>query len=199
MEDLMSILDRKLVTSPRKEWWIGFGIDCLSLAFILHFVGVMYFEQWYTIVTSEHPLQGLPIFFGHKSVALVDLWTLQHVASGVAIGAFVTWQLGDWQHLIERTLFQVIIRVGSLAVLWEGFEYQFELGMLGHEVAEWKDGIEHWANRCIVDPLAVLFGAFVYRRWDKTLLPARWFSLVWIGANVLAPTCMSIQEWLFGQ
>lgn len=155
-------------------------------------IGFIYLVLLLTHLCVFH--QGLvPQFFGHKSSAMFDLWSIQHFFSGVIFGGFwLSERPRTWSEWRDAILLALV-----LCTVWEGQEFWAEIGGRGEAVATWKDGLEHWTNRFIADPALVLMGAFFYRLVPKSIWPALIYSLIWVIASLITPNCMSIQNWLF--
>ena len=134
---------------------------------------------------------GFPALIGDRTVALFDLWSAQHFCAGILAGAVVC-RVSPSLDPLRFALLAV-----CLALAWEAAELAMEAGWLGPAVSAWKDGFEHWGNRFVGDPLMVLSGALVARRfgraWMIVLAPAG----LWLAVNVTAPSSMSIQRLLF--
>lgn len=135
-------------------------------------------------------------WFGHKTNSVFDLWAIQHVLAGILIA----WchrgyrrGINDSSWPLESLLYTTLF----LALAWEGHEGWAEIGGRGTAIAFWKDGVEHWANRCIADPACVIIGALIFRAFPRTAKPALVLTILWTGANVCMPTCMTIQNLLF--
>lgn len=135
---------------------------------------------------------SLPLLFGDRSEAIFDLWTFQHLFSGIIIGSMLKYvgKNDHWEFLLIALI---------LALTWEATELAMELGVFGQAVAHWKNGFEHWGNRFIGDPMSVVLGALMARRfssvWKVILVPL----LVWLAINVYMPNAMSVQHMIFGQ
>jgi class 3 adenylate cyclase len=134
---------------------------------------------------------GPPRLVGDRTVALLDLWSIQHFCAGVLVGALLCRGAPQCNDM------RFVLAILALALAWEAMELAMEAGWLGPAVSAWKDGFEHWGNRFIGDPLMVLGGALVARRfrrsWKVALAPAS----IWLVANVAAPSSMSIQRLFF--
>lgn len=131
----------------------------------------------------------LPLVVGDRTEALFDLWSVQHFLSGVFIGTVLL--LPE-----KRSLKDLLTATLIVAFIWEAAELAMEYGIFGQVISSWKSGFEHWGNRFIGDPLMVVFGSmFAWKfssAWKWAFIPAS----VWLVANVVSPTSMSIQQWL---
>lgn len=123
-----------------------------------------------------------------KTVALFDVWSIEHFLTGVTVGAVVLYLSCKKPHSHLKFLMAVL----AVAYAWEFVEYNLEMGRSGIEaVTYWFQGVEYWPNRLGSDPALVLLGAFVALRFEKVRLPARMTSFTWMGAHVLVfPHCM---------
>jgi hypothetical protein len=136
----------------------------------------------------------LPRLVGDRSDAIFDLWSLQHFCAGVLLGTILL-----RSKLIHFPAWKELAMVVALfALSWEATELAMEAGATGHAIAVWKGSFEHWGNRLVGDPLMVISGALIARRfsyaWKIVLLPAA----IWLVVNVSSPNSMYIQHWLFG-
>lgn len=144
-------------------------------------------------ILASHTAPNLPFLVGDRSEAIFDLWSIQHLLSGIIIGSaltyFYTTRL-NWQK------FALLMLV--FALTWEATELAMESGWCGQAVSNWKRGFEHWGNRFIGDPLMVTIGGLITRRyksaWKWILIPAT----IWLIANIASPNSMSIQNFIFG-
>lgn len=145
------------------------------------------------------------LLFGLKTVALFDIWSIEHVLSGISVGAAIRKrnrkELGRFlgSDHTERSRYFDYIGVLCLAFAWETLEHYLETGLLGSGVEMWFQGVEFWANRLITDPLLLLVGYAIARRWPVVIWPARALSLAWLLGHIfLLPDSMALQRLLFG-
>lgn len=134
----------------------------------------------------------VPVMFGHKTKALLDLWSFEHALGGVLVS-----------HLLMKR--KCYLELADWAWFMLVLAYSWELGECGMEnfgsshMRTWLDGAEHWSNRLITDPCAFLFTGFM-ARWDRRV---PWISLPlylsWYGWNLVQPTCMTVQEQFFSR
>ena len=138
--------------------------------------------------------------WGPTTVALLDVWSIEHVLAGLSIGALVIKArafvlLGD-----EPMPRLVNVRVDLLGVLflsylWETVEHYLEEGLAGDAVAFWFAGVEAWGNRLLTDPLMVVLGYLVVARHPRLVWPARVLSAAWLVVHVfLFPHSMYLHE-----
>jgi hypothetical protein len=136
----------------------------------------------------------LPLLFGDKREAIFDLWSLQHFCSGILIGSLLACVIDASKTAWRK--FALIVLV--LALSWEATELAMESGLFGQAIMNWKNGYEHWTNRFVGDPLLVILGGLLTRRyksaWKWALVPAS----MWLIVNIASPNSMSIQRLLFG-
>jgi len=86
----------------------------------------------------------LEIIWGLKTVAMMDVWTIEHVLSGLSVGHAVRKnnhkifkkKLGLEEHHVITRHFD-IIGVLFLAYLWETIEHYLEVGIAGETVQFW--------------------------------------------------------------
>ena len=147
----------------------------------------------------------LEIIFGLKTHAILDIWAIEHLLSGISIGSAVRKK--------NHKVFQKILAVTDhnhhswwfamtgvlfLAYLWETFEHYLETGLAGARVEYWFQGVEFWPNRLIADPLMLVLGYWLAKKYPVLVWPARFISLVWIIVHVFVlPHSMYLQEILF--
>lgn len=160
----------------------------LALPAFVAAVGVpVAFAQW----VIAGPFTA-PFVIGDRTQAMFDLWSLQHFCGGILIGAL----LARFRPLPSGWR-AFALAVGAIALSWEAAELAMEAGVFGAGVSRWKDGFEHWSNRLVGDPLLVVCGALVARRfayaWKIAMAPAS----VWLLVNVASPSSMYIQRLIF--
>lgn len=129
--------------------------------------------------------------WGLKTVALFDVWSIEHFFMGITVGVIVSYLLRKTPHSTLKFFGAVLV----LAYLWELVEYQLEVGHSGIKaVTYWFQGVEYWPNRLGSDPALVLLGAFVSLRYKTVHLPARIISFTWLGVHIfIFPHCMYLQ------
>ena len=133
------------------------------------------------------------VLWGHKTIAMFDLWTLQHIASGIAM-AFVAGLIVKkiaQRYEINAVSQQIILLLMVLAasLLWECVEHYLESGAvrgeIGLRISHWFQGVEHWTNRIIGDTLAVLLGWYLYTKNKWLAIPAKVFSVLWMALHIV--------------
>lgn len=139
------------------------------------------------------------IIWGLKTEALFDVWSFEHIVAGISCGCAVMTSnrksIGKViSHVCDSVMPQRkkakiwhkhdLIFVLLLAYAWEAWEHYFEIGLAGETVAYWFQGVEFWGNRLITDPLMLVFGYWIAKRWHRLVIPARIFSLVWVVVHV---------------
>lgn len=120
--------------------------------------------------------------WGDKTLALFDVWSIEHLVSGIFWGALISSRTVDalkklpkpyrWRYHFYKVMF--------FAFLWEALEHYLEIGLLGNNVSHWFQGVEYWANRLVTDPLLMLLGYYIVQHYTKIALPARIFSAIWL-------------------
>lgn len=158
----------------------------------------------------------IDIVIGHKTAAFFDIWTIEHLVTGISIGSvallhtrkkllgFVMGYGAEGfeskkTHETVLTRFD-LISVLFLAYLWEAFEHYLEAGIAGAAVTNWFQGIEVWHNRLISDPLMLIVGYYLVKRMPRLVWPARIFTAVWLTFHIfIFPHSMYLQDllWLF--
>jgi len=119
---------------------------------------------------------------GHKTTAMFDIWSVEHWVTGMCIGAAMHLAVRRKMPALDAVTYYAL--VAMVAFAWEVIEHYLETGLAGQAVAYWFQGVEHWSNRMVSDPLLVLLGACLVRRCPKLTVPARLFSLAWLGVHV---------------
>ena len=142
-------------------------------------------------------------FWGHKTIALFDVWSFEYFLSGISIGAITQrfngkiWAkpLQNHSHRKQLSFYLDILTVLFLSFLWEATEHYFEVGLLGAKVEYWFQGVEAWMNRPISDPLLVLFGYLLSLRAPNFILYARLLSLTFLIIHIFYfPHSMYLHE-----
>lgn len=146
----------------------------------------------------------LELLIGLKTQALFDIWSVEHVLSGISAGHAVRKtnhrmfkkKLNLDAHSVQTRYFDVIW-VLLVAYMWETIEHYMETGMLWSWVEYWFQGIEFWGNRIIADPLMLVVGYLIAKKHPKLVIPARVLSVIWLFSHVfLFPHSMYLQETL---
>ena len=146
-------------------------------------------------------IEPLSLFWGVKTQAIFDVWTIEHVLSGISVGNIVFRQhhayLTKWfgenhsKHSWRLDLTGVLLA----AFAWETVEHYLETGLAGAAVEHWFQGVEMWANRIIADPLMLVLGYAIAKRYPATVLPARILSALWLLVHIfLFPHSMYLHE-----
>jgi hypothetical protein len=152
----------------------------------------------------------LDIIWGYKTVAVFDVWSVEHFLSGISVGTLVLINnhksLGEFflslkGKLDGRTINFLkykydLIFLLFLAYIWETFEHYLEAGMAGAKAEYWFQGVEFWPNRLLADPAMLVLGYLSAKHWPRTIWPARILSLVWLIVHIfIFPHCMYLQKW----
>ena len=134
----------------------------------------------------------MPELFGHKSLALFDLWSVAHFLTGCGL-VYVFHAIGR----VRRTSVEAkLVLVLLISCTWELVEMYLELGLGGAAVAVWFDGVEHPANRILTDQMLFLAGFALTLRHRWAALPAKAASATWLFVHVVfLPHSMYLQEW----
>ncbi|MCF7807760.1 MAG: hypothetical protein K9M49_04930 [Candidatus Marinimicrobia bacterium] len=144
------------------------------------------------------------MLWGLKTVAIFDVWSLEHLLSGISIGALAyqlnrrvfKGQMGIEEQDVNTGYFDIIM-VLFLAYAWEVLEHYLEIGLFGSKVEYWFQGVEYWANRMISDPLMTVIGYYIARAYAYLVNPARIVSLLWLFVHFfLFPHSMYLHELL---
>ena len=131
------------------------------------------------------------IIWGVKTTAMMDVWTIEHVLSGISVGAFVIGQnTAILAHELKFESSRImrhfdVLGVLFLAYLWETFEHYLEIGLAGEWLEYWFQGVEFWPNRLIFDPLMLVIGYLIARACPGLVTPARFASLLWLFVHLV--------------
>ena len=125
------------------------------------------------------------MIWGLKTVAFFDIWTVEHLLSGISIGSFSMYLnkkkiKNEFKIDSYNSFYFDMILVLLIAYIWETAEHYLETGLAGESVQYWFQGVEFWANRFISDPLITVFGYFISKYYPTTVTPARIISLLWL-------------------
>ncbi len=145
----------------------------------------------------------LDVLWGWKTVAIFDVWTVEHLLSGLSVGRLVdrdNTRHFNFHHPTLELTKSTKIRVDFLAVLflaylWEALEHYLEMGLAGPAVEYWFQGVEFWANRLVADPLMALVGYQLAMKYPRAVLPARIASAAWLLVHIFVfPHSMYLHE-----
>ncbi len=142
------------------------------------------------------------MIWGLKTVAIFDVWTIEHFLSGISIGALaVRCNMKIFKNKLDldsqdiKTQYFDLIFVLLVAYSWETAEHYMENGLMGDVVSHWFQGVEFWANRILSDPLITIVGYYIARANPALVTPARIVSLIWLLAHVfIFPHSMYLHE-----
>lgn len=145
------------------------------------------------------------VFFGQKTIAFLDVWSLEHFISGIGvshlcavIGAVIF--KGGISHYkasdVAKNPKEWLVYILLVACMWEVVEFYLEAGYSGIDaVTHWFQGVEFWANRLISDPILVLIGGYIGLKNKKLVIYARCFSIVWLYVHIFEfPHSMYLHE-----
>ena len=144
----------------------------------------------------------LETIWGLKTHAIFDVWTIEHFLSGLSIGSSVMYsnhkmyekKIGFDKHRITTRYFDVV-GVLLCAYIWETIEHYLESGLVGQPVMYWFQGVEFWANRIISDPLMLVLGYLLVKKYPKLVIPARILSVLWLVTHIfIFPHSMYLHE-----
>ncbi|MDR2136457.1 MAG: hypothetical protein LBO76_07565, partial [Treponema sp.] len=132
------------------------------------------------------------LIWGLKTEAAFDLWSLEHLANGIAMAAFARMVTGKFLKFNDSNdalrKFVEFIIVLLIALFWENVEHYIEAGLLpgviGERITYWFQGVEHWTNRLVADHVMVLLGWFIYGKQNKMFWAARIFSTLWMLVHI---------------
>ena len=142
------------------------------------------------------------MIWGLKTLSFFDIWSFEHLLSGISIGAFSLYVnkrmfikiSGNNQKEINTSYFDIIF-VLFIAYAWETIEHYLENGLMGEAIMYWFQGVEFWANRLISDPLLTIIGYYISKKYSFFVTPARIISLLWLLVHIfLFPHSMYLHE-----
>lgn len=146
------------------------------------------------------------MIFGLKTEALLDVWSIEHFFSGMALAViihfFIDKKLPSLKTAAiperEKTIVYLII-AALIAFMWESVEFYLEAGYSQVDaITHWFQGVEFWGNRIITDPLITMAGAWCGLKLPKYTWAARAFSIIWLGVHIFVfPHSMYLQEHIF--
>ena len=142
------------------------------------------------------------MIWGFKTIAIFDVWTIEHFLSGISIGALaVRCNMKIFKNKLDldsqdiKTQYFDLIFVLLVAYSWETVEHYMESGLAGDIVAYWFQGVEFWANRVLSDPLITVIGYYIAMANPVLVTPARIVSLIWLLVHVfIFPHSMYLHE-----
>jgi hypothetical protein len=140
--------------------------------------------------------------WGVKTVAIFDIWSIEHILSGVSVGSAVRrhtkWELKRLFPSLMHSYHSFHFDVSGVLLLgyfWETIEHYLETGLAGVKVEHWFQGVEYWPNRMITDPLLLVLGYVIAKRYPKLVFPARIFSITWLLVHIIVfPDSMYLQR-----
>lgn len=146
----------------------------------------------------------IELLWGLKTTALLDVWSIEHVVSGISISHLV---IKKHQSVFSKKLITHkdgkptahfdILGVLFVAYLWETIEHYLETGLAGNAVAYWFQGVEFWPNRIIFDPLMLVLGYYIAKQYPTLIIPARVFTVIWLFVHIFVfPHSMYLHELL---
>ena len=142
------------------------------------------------------------MIWGLKTLSIFDIWSFEHLLSGISIGAFSLYinkkkliKFSRYNQKNINTSYFDIIFVLFVAYTWESIEHYLEIGLMGEDVMYWFQGVEFWANRLISDPLITVLGYYLSKKYSFLITPSRIISLLWLLIHVfLFPHSMYLHE-----
>jgi len=140
------------------------------------------------------------MIWGLKTEAAFDVWSIEHLVMGVSVGWFsmyLTSKIVGDEKISDKLKLRISFIITLLvAYIWETLEHYLEVGLAGHAVEYWLQGVEHWSNRLIFDNLMVMSGWWVYQQQNKMVWFARVFSVIWLFVHiVIFPHSMYLHYW----
>ena len=132
------------------------------------------------------------VLWGYKTVALFDAWSIEHILSGISVGEAVKTNnkkhFEKFKNLTKHNHKSIlrfnVITVLFLAYFWETIEHYLEIGLAGLTIEYWFQGVEMWANRIITDPLMLVVGLFIAKRFPRIIWHARLLSIIWLFVHI---------------
>ncbi len=142
------------------------------------------------------------IIFGDKTLALLDLWSLEHFFTGcnsaLLVGYFVKkyFKIDD-----QKTIYRVsLLTMLALELYWECLEYYLEDGASYDRVTYWFQGVEYIGNRLITDPIITVLGLVAIIKFPRLKYISLPFSIIWLYIHLfIFDNCMGLQNLIFGK
>jgi len=137
--------------------------------------------------------------WGIKTQAIFDVWSIEHILTGISIGTGVILHnnktLGSLILNLKEKIIQPnkinilkykydLILLLFLAYIWETLEHYLETGLLGYRVEYWFQGVEFWPNRLLADPLMLILGYLIVKKFPKLVWPARIIIVIWLFVHI---------------
>ncbi|MEK6734337.1 MAG: hypothetical protein AABY27_04440, partial [Pseudomonadota bacterium] len=96
--------------------------------------------------------------WGEKTEAFIDVWSIEHFASGIGVGYLVIFILSKLKYKENNKDYKLMfyMMVILTAYLWEVIEHYLETGAINDHITFWFQGVEFWGNRIIADLAAGL-------------------------------------------
>lgn len=146
------------------------------------------------------------LFFGDKTQALFDVWSLEHFVSGMATVIVIRWLCEHFLPEIyknptipdKKKTISLLLTYLAAVYLWEALEFYLEAGYTNNEaVTHWFRGVEFWGNRLITDPVITTTGGYLGYRYARIAPYARVFSITWLLIHIFVfPDCMYLQDYI---
>lgn len=139
------------------------------------------------------------IIFGDKTVALFDLWSLEHFFTGCNTALLATYFVKKyWPNQDKKITFTLqVLLLLSLELFWESLEYYLEDGISYDAVTYWFQGVEYIGNRLITDPIITVSGLFFIRKFPHVRWFSTIFSIAWLYIHIFVfDNCMALQNML---
>jgi len=152
----------------------------------------------------------LDVIWGLKTTSMFDAWSFDHFLNGLALGTSV---LIFNKEYLGRAIFNLkdnslstqyinglkyrydLILLLLMSYFWEAVEHYLETGALGKTIEYWLQGVEFWPNRLIADPLLLILGYLVVKKWPRLVWPARTICFVWLFVHIfIFPHSMYLHE-----
>lgn len=135
--------------------------------------------------------------FGHKSIALFDIWTIEHFFSGANLCVFLALvrsklKLGsDHRTKLVLEFFFVL----TIELFWEIIEHYLETGAIMPSFQYWFQGVECFENRAISDPIVTMLGFIFIKKFAQFRLFSSIFSVIWLFFHIfIFPHSMYLQD-----
>ena len=142
------------------------------------------------------------MIFGDKTLALLDLWSLEHFFTGcnsaLLVGYFVKKYFKTHD---EKILFRIqLLSLLAIELYWECLEYYLEDGASYDRVTYWFQGVEYIGNRLITDPIITVFGLVIIKNFPRIIWFSVPFSIAWLYIHLFVfDNCMGLQNLIFGK
>lgn len=129
------------------------------------------------------------ILWGCKTQAFFDIWSFEHLLSGLSIGMicinYIKFNYSKYKISKNDQSKLEIILILMCCFAWEMIEHYLELGICGNRVKYWFYGQEHWTNRLLSDNIIVILGYLICKKYTFLVNPSRIISFIFLFFHII--------------